>query len=189
MVAGGAVWAALRRVSDREMPRLAVLSAAFFVLGAVHVRIGPGSVHFLLTGLLAMVLGWRAVLAVGVGVALQAVLLQHGGLTTLGVNVCVLGLPAMLVGAVLPRWVVLGDGKRAGWVGALATLLCSGLSMVLLVSIGWLGDARLSTSLGMLAAAYLPVTILESIATGFAVAYLVRVDGEAWRTCAIGVRS
>jgi cobalt/nickel transport system permease protein len=83
-----------RRLADDEIPRLALLSAAFFVASLIHVRIGPTSVHLLLNGLVGVVLGRRAVIAITVGLALQAVLIGHGGFGSLGVNVCVMTLPA-----------------------------------------------------------------------------------------------
>jgi cobalt/nickel transport system permease protein len=88
-----------RRLADDEIPRLALLSAAFFVSSLIHVRIGPTSVHLLLTGLVGIILGRRAVLAIAVGLVLQAVLLGHGGFSSLGVNVCVMTLPAYLAAA------------------------------------------------------------------------------------------
>lgn len=86
-----------RRLADDEIPRLALLSAAFFVASLIHVPIpvGPAvSVHLLLTGLVGVVLGRRAVVAIAVGLALQCVLIGHGGYGSLGVNVCVMTLPA-----------------------------------------------------------------------------------------------
>jgi cobalt/nickel transport system permease protein len=88
-----------RRLGDDEIPRLALLSAAFFVASLIHVRVGPTSVHLLLNGLVGVVLGRRAVLAVAVGLVLQAALVGHGGFSSLGVNVCVMTLPAYLAAA------------------------------------------------------------------------------------------
>jgi cobalt/nickel transport system permease protein len=85
-----------RRMTDEEIPRLALLSAAFFVASLIHLRVGPTSVHLLLNGLVGVVLGRRAVLAIAVGLALQAVLIGHGGVSALGVNICVMTLPAYL---------------------------------------------------------------------------------------------
>jgi ABC-type Co2+ transport system permease subunit len=45
-----------------------------------------------------VVLGRRAALAIPVGLLLQAVLIGHGGFTTLGVNSCLMVLPALLAG-------------------------------------------------------------------------------------------
>lgn len=86
------------RIRDEEISQVALLTAAFFVASLIHLRIGPTSVHLLLNGLLGVVLGVRACLAIPVGLLLQAALIQHGGLSTLGVNSCVLVLPALLAG-------------------------------------------------------------------------------------------
>src|SRR5919198_257382 len=76
-----AVWGAWR-IRDEEIPQVAVLTAAFFVASLIHVREGPTSVHLLLNGLVGVVLGWRAAVAIPVGLAMQVALLGHGGFTT-----------------------------------------------------------------------------------------------------------
>src|SRR6516162_1152594 len=99
--AGGFVLAGLLallgawRIRDEEIPRVALLTAAFFVASLIHVRVGPTSVHLLLNGPVGVVLGRRAGLAIFLGLGLQAALLQHGGYLTLGVTACVMALPAV----------------------------------------------------------------------------------------------
>src|SRR5262249_45446474 len=84
------------RIRDDEIPRVALLTAAFFVASSIHVRLGPGSAHLLLGGLVGVVLGRRAALAIPLGVTMQATLLGHGGFSTIGVNSCIMTLPALL---------------------------------------------------------------------------------------------
>ena len=72
------------------------MAAAFFVATLIHVKVGPTSVHLLLNGLVGVILGRRAPLAIAVGLFLQAALLGHGGFLPLGVNTCVMSLPALL---------------------------------------------------------------------------------------------
>ncbi len=99
--AGAAVLIALGawRIRDEEIPRIALLTAAFFVASSIHVPVGNvTSVHLLLNGLVGVILGRRAGLAIAVGLLLQVALLQHGGWLTLGVNTCVMALPALLAG-------------------------------------------------------------------------------------------
>jgi cobalt/nickel transport system permease protein len=98
LLAGILVGMSAWRIQDEEIPRVALLTAAFFVASLLHVPVPglPSSAHLLLNGLLGVVLGRRAPLAIGMGLLLQAILLQHGGLTTLGVNCCVMALPALL---------------------------------------------------------------------------------------------
>lgn len=156
---GGFVLAALLvllgswRIRDEEIPQIALLSAAFFVASLFHVRVWPTSVHLLLNGLLGVLLGWRACLAIPVGLFLQAVLIQHGGYYTLGINSCVLVLPALLSSwlfTLLKRvpW-VREPWLRAGFVGmtSLAWTLSLVLSLALLTGLApvdispwiWLG--------------------------------------------------
>lgn len=114
-VAGGFVIAALLmllaawRVREEEVPRIALLTAAFFVASSMHIRVGPTSAHLLLNGLVGVVLGRRAPLAVGVGIGMQAVLLNHGGYSTIGINCCVMALPALLA------WQAFAALQRVPW--------------------------------------------------------------------------
>jgi cobalt/nickel transport system permease protein len=103
-----AVFAAWR-IREEEVPRIALLTAAFFVASLIHVRVGPTSVHLLLNGLLGVVLSRRAGLAIPVGLALQVALLGHGGFTTIGINSCILVLPALLA------WQLFGVLHRLSW--------------------------------------------------------------------------
>ena len=88
------------RIREEEIPRVALLTAAFFVASSIHVPVGPVRAHLLLNGLLGVVLGRRAGLAIPVGLAMQAALLPHAGYTTLGVTSCVMTIPALLAGQV-----------------------------------------------------------------------------------------
>jgi cobalt/nickel transport system permease protein len=98
------------RIKEEQIAQVALLTAAFFVASLIHVRIGPTSVHLLLNGLIGVVLGRRAGLAIPVGLFLQAALLGHGGFTTLGVNSCVIALPALLA------WQLFVLLRQAPWV-------------------------------------------------------------------------
>jgi cobalt/nickel transport system permease protein len=87
------------RIRDDEIPRVALLTAAFFVASLIHVPVPGGpKTHLILNGLLGVILGRRALLAVPVGLFLQAALFGHGGFLSLGVNSVVMGLPALVAG-------------------------------------------------------------------------------------------
>jgi ABC-type Co2+ transport system permease subunit len=94
-LAAALVFLGARRLQDEEIPRIALLSAAFFITSLIHVRLPPTSVHLILNGLVGVLLGWRACLAIPVALLLQVVFIQHGGYTTLGVNTCVMAVPAL----------------------------------------------------------------------------------------------
>src|SRR5438067_1946013 len=87
------------RLREEDLPPTALLAAAFFVASLIHVKVGPTSAHLLFNGLLGILLGRRAALAIPAGLLLQALLLGHGGVLALGVNACVLVLPALVT-----RW-------------------------------------------------------------------------------------
>jgi cobalt/nickel transport system permease protein len=131
---------------------VALLTAAFFVASLVHIQVGPTSAHLLLNGLVGVVLGWRAALAIPVGLFLQAALIGHGGFLTLGVNSCVMVLPALLA------WQLFALMRRVPWVrrpwfrsglvavSTLAWTLSLVYSVTLLVSNDLDGIARLDTA-------------------------------------------
>jgi cobalt/nickel transport system permease protein len=114
-LAGGFVLAGLLavygawRIRDEEIPRVAVMASAFFVASLIHVKVPPTSVHLLLSGLVGVVLGPRAALAIPVGLFLQLVLLGQGGYSTLGVNCCIMVLPALLA------WQMFSVLRRTPW--------------------------------------------------------------------------
>jgi cobalt/nickel transport system permease protein len=86
------------RVRDEEIPRVALLTSTFFIASLIHVRVGPTSAHLLLNGLVGVVLGWRAAIAIPVAVFLQAALFSHGGFSTIGINSCIMIVPALAAG-------------------------------------------------------------------------------------------
>jgi cobalt/nickel transport system permease protein len=128
-----------RRLTDAEIPQLALMSAAFFVASLIHVRIGPTSVHLLLNGLVGVVLGRRAVLAIFMGLVLQAVLIGHGGYLSLGVNVCVMTLPAYMSAALvrsLKRLPGIREPMGRGILVAAAVFFW-GLSLLVWIELTW----------------------------------------------------
>lgn len=184
VVSGLLVLLAAYRVRDEEIPRIALLSAAFFVATLMHLPLGPTRVHLLLNGLVGVVLGRRAPLAIAMGLALQAVLLGHGGLATIGVNACVMTLPALLAAALFaglrrlpwfgrsPGTLTWLCGCVLGMVSVLATLILD--SMVLL----WGGAEDWHQIVWIVFYAHLPIVVLEGVVVGFTVNFLVRVKPE-----------
>jgi cobalt/nickel transport system permease protein len=157
---------AMYKVRDEEIPRIALMTAAFFVASLIHVPIGPTSVHLLLNGLLGVILGRRAPLAVLLGLMLQAVLLGHGGFTAIGVNTCIMALPAL--GA---AWLfgVLRAGTR--WSSIRFGLVVVGVVLwfecaIFSVALFWLS---LSTSLNAIAWAGATAAVLNPVALTTAV--------------------
>lgn len=83
------------RIRDEEIPRVALLTAAYFVATAIHLPVWPTSIHLLFNSLVGVLLGWRCCLAIPLGIGLQYLLIQHGGFYTVGINSLVQIVPAL----------------------------------------------------------------------------------------------
>lgn len=143
LVAGLLAFRGAWRMREEEIPQTALFTAMFFVASSIHVRLGPSSVHLLLNGLVGAVLGWRAAVALPIGLFLQAALLGHGGYSTLGVNSCVVVLPALCAG-LLFDWLRRVAWSRRPWWRTAVVASCSVLWLACLV-----GSVSLLATRGM----------------------------------------
>ncbi|OYT65470.1 cobalamin biosynthesis protein CbiM [ANME-1 cluster archaeon ex4572_4] len=188
-----------------EIPRLSVMTAAFFVASLVHVPVGPTSAHFLLNGLLGVTLGILAYPAIFIGVLLQAVLFQHGGITTIGINTANMGVAALLASAVFKGGCRLARGRREGregrersegsegskgsegsegvagifgaLAGGLAVFLAVVFTAVSLILSG--GEEGTFTAVALaLAVAHVPIILVETVVVGSVVVFLLKVKPE-----------
>ena len=167
----------VKRTRSEDLPKVAVLTAAFFVASLVHLPFGPTSVHLLIPGLVGALLGPSAFLAIGLGLVLQCLLFQFGGLTALGANLLMMGLPALLAGWVFYHF----KGRRRKQrilVGALcgggATVMSACLLALLLATGGedFYGVAKLAIG------AHIPVLLIESGVSAMIVSFLLKVKPE-----------
>ena len=183
LVAGAAVAAAgtavgLKKMDYEKIPKVAVLTAAFFVASLIHVPIGPTSVHLTLNGLLGLLLGWAAFPAILIGLLLQALLFQFGGLTVLGVNAVNMGVPALIV------WLLFGyfikkDNTAltvifaflAGAVAVLLSILFTAFSLVF-------SGEEFTGIAKVMVVAHLPVVFIEGVVNVFIVTLLKKVKPE-----------
>ena len=183
LVAGILVLMGSWRIRDEEIPQVALLTAAFFVVSLIHVPVPglPTSAHLLGNGLLGVVLGRRAALAIPLGLLLQAVLLQHGGLTTLGVNTCVMVLPALLAWQMFAGWQKLGHGPRfaVGLVVGGAAVMATVLLLCLTLLLGGTSDWRPLIALTVVP--HLFIAAVEGLVLGFTVRFLARVKPDMLR--------
>jgi cobalt/nickel transport system permease protein len=166
-------WSA-RRTRTEQMPKLAVMTAAFFVASLISVPLGPTSVHLLIPGLTGALLGPSAFLSIGLGLLLQSLLFQFGGLTALGANALMMGLPAMACGWFFQRFKGTTRRRQAlvgGLAGAAGTVL-SAIVLALLLATGgedFFGVAKLAL------AAHVPVIVVEGAVSGLTIGFLARV--------------
>jgi cobalt/nickel transport system permease protein len=168
----------LKKMDYERLPQVAVLSSAFFVASLIHVPLGPAAAHLVLNGLCGLLLGWLAFPAILVGLTLQALLFQFGGLTTLGVNTFNLAFPAVLVayacgrGIRSPSRVVRGLAEFIAGAGA---ILLSGLLVAF--SLMATGES-FNAAAKLIVAAHVPIMIIEGMLTIFIVEFVKRVRPE-----------
>lgn len=192
-ITGLATWYSLRQINRQNnpqegIPKASLLTAAFFVASGINIPIPPASVHLVLNGLLGAVLGCYAFPAVLIGLLFQAIMFGHGGLTTLGINATIMGLPAILAAQIFqirqsfrPRLNSTLSlnlfGFIAGSMGiGLAALMFFGLTIINIPS-GFESDTEQAAIFGLMIA-HIPLMAIEGIFTAMVVSFLQRVKPE-----------
>nr|WP_320010822.1 cobalt transporter CbiM [uncultured Desulfobulbus sp.] len=167
----------LRTLAERDLPKIAVVSSSFFVASLIHLPLGPTSVHLLLPGLVGALLGPTAFLSIVVGLFLQSLLFQFGGLTALGANSLMMGLPALICGFLYRRLrgtSKISNGVVGGLVSGLGVVMAACLLALLLATGGesFLGVAKMAL------VAHIPVMVIEGLVGGFVISFLYQVKPE-----------
>jgi len=188
-VTAGALTAfSLRKINQQSepeahIPKAALMTAAFFVASWIHIPVPPTSVHLVLNGILGVVLGWYAVPAILVGLFLQAVMFQHGGLTTLGINATMMGVPALLAFGIFQL------RNRFNLTGAMFTNIFAflggafGLGLAALIAFTilvtsiptYIDVATEQAAITTLTVAHIPLAIIEGFFTVLIISFLLRV--------------
>jgi cobalt/nickel transport system permease protein len=174
----GGVTIGLRKMNYDKLPQVAVLASVFFLASLIHVPIGPSAAHLVLNGICGLLLGWMAFPAILVGLALQALLFQFGGLTTLGVNTFNMAFPAVLMSYLCGKAIqsdkpiVRGIGEFTAGAGA---IFLAGLLVALcLVATG----EAFGAVARLIILAHIPVMTIEGIITVFLVEFVRKVRPE-----------
>lgn len=180
--AAAVVGTSLRWLAPANVPRVALLTAAFFVASSIHVPVGPVPVHLLLHGLVGIVLGPLSSIAIVVALVLQALLLFEGGISVVGFN-----LLAMTFGAMLARTLFDALGGQANAARAAAAGFLAGAvavcSSALIVVLGlWLAGDEWVKLRYLVLLAHLPIALIEGCVVGSAAAFIVRVKPDLLRS-------
>jgi cobalt/nickel transport system permease protein len=167
-------WSA-RKSNPEDLPKIAVVTSAFFVASLVHVPIGPTSVHLLIPGLVGILLGSDAFMSIALGLVLQSLLFQFGGITALGANAVMMGVPALVAGWVFRRLKGCSLSRHvfaAAFAGGFGVVLAVLILALLLLTGGedfW-GVAKIAMY------AHLPVLVIETAISAFSVSFLYKVS-------------
>lgn len=169
----------LKKLDLDRIMEVSMLTATFFVASLIHVPIGPASIHLVLNGLLGIMLGWACFPAILVGLLLQAVFFQYGGLMVLGVNAVNMALPAVLC-FYLTRPLLNSEKTRplAGFIAGSGAILLSAVFMALSLAFtdtGFLATAKITVL------ANIPIMVIEGFITMFIFSFIGRVHPELLR--------
>lgn len=192
-ISGGFTWYTLKEIKrDRapqaNIPKSALFTAVFFIASLIHIPAPPPltSFHLVLNGMMGTLLGYYAFLAIPIGLFFQAVMFQHGGLSTLGINAVIMGIPA-IVAYYIFRWRSRIGKKRQFWTKVLAFI--SGASAVLLSAILFasiaistispeLNAATEKTAIYLSLGSYVIQALVEGTFTVMIVSFLEKVKPE-----------
>ncbi|PIP16118.1 MAG: cobalamin biosynthesis protein CbiM [bacterium (Candidatus Ratteibacteria) CG23_combo_of_CG06-09_8_20_14_all_48_7] len=178
LLSAGGVGLGLKKISYEKMPKVAVLSSAFFVASLIHVPIGPSSVHLVLNGLLGILLGLAAFPSILVALTLQALLFQFGGFTSLGVNTFNMAAPAVISYYLFNFPIRKANHSISMLAGFGAGMTGVGLgALFVAIALITTGESFLNIA-KIVVVAHLPVMVIEGIITSFCVIFLKRVKPE-----------
>jgi ABC-type Co2+ transport system permease subunit len=98
----------LKKLDYEAIPRVAILSAAFFVASLIHVPVGPVGLHLVLNGLMGLLLGWLATAMLLSGLLVAAALVFTGQAFLEVAELAVLAhLPVMVIEGLITMFVFL----------------------------------------------------------------------------------
>ncbi len=159
----------IKKLEGEKLVLTALLTALFFVASLVHVR-----AHLLFNGLIGLLLCEATFTALFVGLFLQAVLFQFGGLGVLGVNTFNMAFPAIVACLLFRRW-ILSDGWKfyaGAFLSAFVAILGAGLLVALELA---LAGERFLTDAKLIFLMHIPIAVVEGIIYIFALKFLKKV--------------
>lgn len=155
----------LKKMTGDKLALTALFSAAFFVASTIHIPVGIGSVHLILNGIAGLFLGWRVFPAFLIALTLQALMFSFGGLAVLGVNLCIMALPAVVVRLCVFPWLkanfcrqrLIVSGILSGVIGV------GGAALLASCVLAFDGSNQYHDLISLLLVSHLPVFVIDSL--------------------------
>lgn len=175
-----AVMIANRKLTERHIPLLGVLSAFVFAAQMLNFPVAGGtSGHFMGTALVAILVGpWAAVLIMTTILLVQCFVFQDGGLTALGANIFNMGVVAGFIGYYFfyaitslignKKGVFIGAGIGA-WFSIIASSACCAFELALS------GTVPLKVSLVAMVGTHAIIGVVEGLITFMALNFIMKV--------------
>ncbi len=168
----------VKGMKEEEIPKTSLMAGVFFAVSLISIPVGPSTIHPLFAGLLGVILGRRAPLAIFVGLLLQAVLFQHGGLTTLGANTLMLSVPALLAYRIYNTLSGRPVFFRGALVGGLSVAITVFILVILLVITDMAFTEGTFSVINILVVGHLPLIAIEAAVTGAALQLVAKAKPE-----------
>ena len=184
LITGWAVSAAgiaigLKKTKPEKLVRVALLSSAFFLASLVNIRIGATSTHLTLIAPAGIILGWSIFPGVFVALLLQAVLFQFGGLVVLGVNVCDMALPGLIVYLIFGNLIKNSANKIfTSTISFIAGALAILIGALMLSTFLYFTDENFLNTIKIIMLAHIPLAIIEGLITMFLIIWLKKTAPE-----------
>ncbi len=167
----------LKNLRENKLPEVAILSSTFFVASLIHIPVGPSSAHLILNGLVGILLGWVAFPAIFLGLFLQAILFQFGGITTLGINTFIMAFPSVIVWYLFKNFIQ-KDNIFTFTSGFLSGFLSIIFSAILVSLMLYFTQKSFFSLIVTLISIHIPIAIVEGLITGFILIYLKKIKPE-----------
>jgi len=168
----------LKKMKTEDIPRISLMTSAFFIASLIHIPIWPTSVHLMLNGLVGIILGPMAFVAILAGLILQALLFKHGAITTIGANTVMMGLPAIVAYYLFWLRRLFNFPASVGIFGALSGAAAVFLGVVILALLLVTTGSEFIVVAKLAAVAHLPVMVIEGLIAAFVVTFLKKVKPE-----------
>jgi len=165
----------IHKIKNKDIPRISVMTSAFFVASLIHIPIGPTSVHLLLNGLIGIMLGFSAFPAILLGLVLQCLLFQFGGITALGANALMMGIPALIAAGIFSMRTRFKISYKNGLFAGIASAMAVTVSALILAALLALSGDDFIPIAKLALIAHIPVLIIETGMSVLIVQFLAKV--------------
>ena len=171
----------LKKMNYEHLSITALFASAFFVASTIHIPVGIGSVHLILNGIAGLFLGWAVFPAFLIALVLQVLLFSFGGFAVLGVNLCIMALPALTVRLLVfpmlrkatTRKGLILSGVLAGVIGV------GGSALIASLVLAFDGGKAYGDLIGLLLVSHLPVFVVDSLVSVGVILTLATMMPEA----------
>lgn len=166
-IAAPAVVYSFKSLNIEKIIKTASFSAVFLLASFIHVPIGVSSIHLLLIGILGVMLGIEAILAIFVALFLSALMFGFGGIYVLGVNTTIMSSGAIAAYLV---YRIIKNKKIAYFLAGFLGILISSLMLFFVLFIDGQGKAGLTVLL-----ANIPLMFVEGVISFLVLSFLQKI--------------